>query len=390
MPLRPTRLPERPFFSSGPTAKPPGYSVQHLAQTPFGRSNRSNICTGRIKLALDQTRDLLAIPQDYQLLFVPGSDTGAFEAAMWNLLGERRVQVLAFESFGQLWAEDATTHLKLDAEILSAPYGDMPDLTKLDPQADWVFPWNGTTSGVCMANEDFLDVPHDGLRLCDATSALFCVPVPIEKLDVVTFSFQKALGGEAGLGALILSPKAVDRLNRFDPKRPIPKVLRLRKSGAADLAILSGDAINTYSFLVIEDYLQTLKWAFKLGGLRELFSRTKANFEVIEAWVKRTAWVDFVANEPSQVSKTSVCLKFIDPILSLGPAQLKADIALRISRLLEQEGAAFDVNGYRAAPPGLRIWCGPTVNEFDLIALMPWLDWAYDLTLNEISANQEN
>ncbi|MFT4091508.1 MAG: phosphoserine transaminase [Asticcacaulis sp.] len=376
MSLKPAIKPERPWFSSGPTAKRPGWSVQALESAPVGRSNRSKATVGRLRQSLDLTREILGIPSNYQVFFTPGSDTGAFEAAMWNLLGPRKVQLLAFESFGQLWANDATEHLKLDAEVLSAPYGQLPDLSRIDPQADLVFPWNGTTSGVKVPNSDFLN-GHQGLVLCDATSAAFSMNLPWEKLDVITFSFQKALGGEAGIGAMILSPKAVERLNSYDSGRPIPKVLRLKKKDSADMAILGGDAINTFSFLIIEDYLDALRWGQREGGLEALVSRSERNAEALFQWVEKTAWIDFVAEVPETRSTTSVCLKFVAPEMQAQPSEVQAKLAAKVGSLLDIEGVAYDVTGYRAAPPGLRIWCGSTVETDDIEALLPWLEWGY-------------
>ncbi|MDI7773736.1 phosphoserine transaminase [Asticcacaulis sp. EMRT-3] len=378
---KPPRAPERPWFSSGPTAKRPGWSVKALENAPVGRSNRSKVTVARIRQALDLTRSILEIPADYQVFMMPGSDTGAFEAAMWNLLGPRKVQLLAYESFGQLWGDDAVNHLKLDAEVLSAPYGRLPDLTKIDPEADLVFPWNGTTSGVRVPDGDFLKAhkthKNGGLVLCDATSAAFCMELPWDSIDVATFSFQKALGGEAGIGVLILSPKAVERLNSFDSGRPIPKVMRLKKGALADDKILGGDAINTFSFLIIEDFLDALKWATYQGGLEGLIFRCNNNFRALAEWVEKTPWIDFVAEVPEQRSTTSVCLKFTDPAITSQSAEVQAKLAGKIGSLLEIEGVAFDVTAYRAAPPGLRIWCGCTVEADDIDALKPWLEWAY-------------
>lgn len=391
MPLpasKPARAPERPWFSSGPTCKRPGWSVQALSGAPVGRSNRSKVTVGRINQALELTRSILQIPAGYQVFMTPGSDTGAFEAAMWNLLGPRKVQLLAFESFGQLWADDATKHLKLDAEVLSAPYGQLPDLTKIDPAADLVFPWNGTTSGVRICDGDFLK-GHDGLVLCDATSAAFCMELPWQDLDVASFSFQKALGGEAGIGVLVLSPRAVERLNTFDSGRPIPKVLRLKKGDKADPNILGGDAINTFSFLVVEDYLDALRWASREGGLEGLINRCNRNFETLREWVEATDWIDFVAEVEAQRSTTSVCLKFIEPEVTARPADFQAKLASKIGSLLEVEGVAFDVTGYRAAPPGLRIWCGCTVEADDIDALLPWLEWAYAQALEALTSDDK-
>ncbi|WP_040309252.1 phosphoserine transaminase [Asticcacaulis biprosthecium] len=391
MPLpatKPARAPERPWFSSGPTCKRPGWSVQALSGAPVGRSNRSKVTVGRINQALELTRSILQIPAEYQVFMTPGSDTGAFEAAMWNLLGPRKVQLLAFESFGQLWADDATNHLKLDAEVLSAPYGRLPDLTKIDPTADLVFPWNGTTSGVCLSDGEFLK-GHEGLVLCDATSAAFCMELPWADLDVATFSFQKALGGEAGIGILVLSPRAVERLNTFDSGRPIPKVLRLKKGDKADPNILGGDAINTFSFLVVEDYLDALRWASLEGGLEGLINRCNRNFETLREWVEATDWIDFVAEVEAQRSTTSACLKFVAPDVTARSAEFQAKLATKIGSLLEVEGVAFDVTGYRAAPPGLRIWCGCTVEADDIDALLPWLEWAYAHALEALTSDDK-
>ena len=385
-PSKPPRAPERPWFSSGPTSKRPGWSVEVLSGAAVGRSNRSKATVGRLNQALELTRSILGIPADYQVLGVPGSDTGAFEAAMWNLLGPRKVQLLSFESFGQLWADDAVGHLKLDAEVLSAPYGQLPDLGGIDPKADIVFPWNGTTSGVRVPNADFIPADHKGLVLCDATSAAFCMHLPWDKLDVATFSFQKALGGEAGIGILVLSPRAVERLNTFDSGRPIPKVLRLKAKGVADMKVLGGDAINTFSFLVIEDYLDALRWANREGGLDALVARCDRAFAELEEWVEATPWVDFVAEKPETRSTTSVCLKLVDPAVAALPADTQARLAARIGSLLETEGVAYDVVGYRNAPPGLRIWCGCTVEADDVSALTPWLEWAYAQALATMQA----
>ena len=384
-PAKPPRAPERPWFSSGPTSKRPGWSVKALSNAPVGRSNRSKVTVARIQQALELTRSILQIPEYYSVFMTPGSDTGAFEAAMWNLLGPRKVQLLAFESFGQLWADDAVEHLKLNAEVLSAPYGRLPDLSRIDPEADLVFPWNGTTSGVRVADGDFLK-NHKGLVLCDATSAAFCMELPWDLLDVATFSFQKALGGEAGIGVMVMSSRAVERLNSFDSGRAIPKVLRLKKKGEADPAILGGDAINTFSFLVIEDYLDALKWATFEGGLEGLINRCNNNFNVLREWVEATPWIDFVAEVEAQRSTTSVCLKFVDPAVLGQSKAVQAKLASKIGSLLEIEGVAYDVTGYRAAPPGLRIWCGCTVEADDIECLAPWLEWAYAEALQALVA----
>ncbi len=384
---KPARTPERPWFSSGPTAKRPGWSPEALRAAPVGRSNRSKITVGRIQQALDLTRSLLGIPADYKVFMTPGSDTGAFEAALWNLLGPRPVQVIAYENFGQLWAEDTLNHLKIDAELLDAPYGRLPDVSRVRPDADVVFPWNGTTSGVRVPDASWISDDRQGLVLCDATSAAFCMELPWAKLDVASFSFQKALGGEAGIGVLVLSPRAVERLNTFDSGRPIPKVLRLKKKGQADLSILDGDAINTYSFLVVEDYLDALRWAEREGGLDALIARCERNFAELREWVEATPWIDFVAEKVEWRSTTSVCLKFVDPAVAALPAEIQAKLAAKVGSLLDSEGVAYDVTGYRAAPPGLRIWCGCTVDTDDVSALLPWLEWAYAHALATVMAD---
>lgn len=383
---KPTRLPERPWFSSGPTAKHPEFSLSNLSQAPLGRSNRSKATVGRLQHALELTRSILEIPENYRVFMMPGSDTGAFEAAMWNLLGERKTQILAFENFGKLWADDAVKHLKLDCEVLEAPYGQLPDLSKISKDCDIVFPWNGTTSGVRVPNADFIADDHEGLVLCDATSGAFSMSLPWEKLDVATFSFQKALGGEAGIGVLILSPKAVERLNSFEHNRPIPKIIRLKKGASADEVTLNGDAINTFSFLVIEDFIDALKWAGRQGGLEALIARTNDNFETLKNWVERTPWVDFVAEDVATRSTTSVCLKFVAPDIQAAPDGFASKLAATMSAILEREGAAYDINGYRAAPAGLRLWCGATVDSDDVADVLPWLEWAYAEALKTLMA----
>lgn len=383
--LSPALRPERPWFSSGPTAKRPGWSLEALSSAVLGRSNRSKAAVGRLRLALDMTRELLRIPADYSVLCVPASNTGAIETAMWNLLGPRKVQVLSYESFGATWAADVAKQLKIDHQILKAPFGALPDLSLVDPDCDLVFAWNGTTSGVKVPNGDFIAKDRGGLTLCDATSAAFCMDLPWDKLDITTFSFQKALGGEAGLGVLIASPRAIARLNDYAPDRPLPKVLRLRTETGADTHILAGDAINTYPFLVIEDYLDALRWAGRIGGLEGLYDRTRRNFEVLDQFVAQNSWVDFLASDPKTRSETSVCLRFTDPkILGLSEDK-RADFVKRLCHVLEIEGVAYDISGYRHAPAGLRIWCGPTVETDDLEALMPWLDYSYQTTLQGLT-----
>jgi phosphoserine aminotransferase len=374
---KPAMRPERAEFSSGPCAKRPGWSPENLRTAVLGRSHRSKLGKARLQAAIDQTRSVLGVPDDYLIGIVPASDTGAVEMALWSLLGPLPVQLLAFESFGKDWVTDVVKQLKLEAEVLDAPYGQLPDLTKVSPKADLVFTWNGTTSGVRVPNGDFIAADRQGLAICDATSACFAQALDWAKLDVVTFSWQKALGGEAGHGMLILSPRAVARLEAYSPHWPLPKIFRLTKGGKVNLEIFEGSTINTPSMLCVEDYLDTLKWAASIGGLAELKRRADANLKVLEGWVAKTAWIGFLAEDPAIRSNTSVCLKVVAPQITALPEAAQADFAKRVAALLEKEGVALDIGGYRDAPPGLRIWCGATVEADDLAALTPWLDWAY-------------
>ncbi len=337
----------------------------------MGRNIRAGEVLARFRHAHDLTRAVLEIPSDHVLCFLPASDTGAVEAALWNLLGERPVQVLAYENFGKLWASDVRDHLGLNPDILEAPYGQLPDLSGVRPDADLVFAWNGTTSGVCVPNGDFISPARTGLTICDATSAAFCMPLAWDRLDVVTFSFQKALGGDAGIGALVLSPRAIERLDRFVPERAIPKVLRLRGPDGFDRALATGAPINTYSILTLEDWIAALEWAHRTGGLPALIARTRSNYQALAGWVEATPWVRFLAEDAAIRSPTSVCLSFVD-----GDAADRAFVS-RFCKLLENEGVAFDIEAHRAAPPGLRVWCGATVETDDVVALGPWLDWAW-------------
>jgi phosphoserine aminotransferase len=327
---------------------------------------------------------VLQVPADYLIGITPGSDTGAVEMALWSLLGPRPVQVLAFESFGKDWVTDVVKQLKLPAETLEAPYGQLPDLSKVRADADLVFTWNGTTSGVRVPNADFIAADRDGLTICDATSACFAQALDWPKLDVVTFSWQKALGGEAAHGVLILSPRAVARLESHTPAWPMPKLFRMTKGGKLNAEIFEGSTINTPSMLCVEDYLDALRWAAGIGGLAELKARADANLGVLEAWVAKTPWVDFLAAERAIRSNTSVCLKVVDPAVEALPADGQAAFAKRLAQALEKEGVALDIGGYRDAPPGLRIWCGATVEQDDLEALTPWLDWAFAQTAAEL------
>jgi phosphoserine aminotransferase len=374
---KPGMRPARPEFSSGPCAKRPGWTPENLRPAVLGRSHRSKVGKARLKLAIDQTREVLQVPADYQIGIVPGSDTGALEMALWSLLGPRKVQLLAFESFGKDWVTDVVKQLKLDAEVLDAPYGKLPNLTKVDSNADLVFTWNGTTSGVRVPNGDFIAADRAGLTICDATSACFAQDLDWPKLDVVTFSWQKALGGEAAHGMLILSPRAVERLESYSPPWPMPKLFRMTKGGKLNAEIFEGATINTPSMLCVEDYLDALKWASSIGGLAELKRRADQNLGVLEAWAAKTPWVGFLAEDRASRSNTSVCLKVVDKAIVALPADGQADFAKRLATLLEKEGVALDIGGYRDAPPGLRIWCGATVDADDLHALTPWLDWAF-------------
>jgi phosphoserine aminotransferase len=364
-------------FSSGPCAKRPGWSADHLRTAVLGRSHRSKVGKARLQATIDQTRLVLEVPAGFHIGIVPGSDTGALEMALWSLLGPRPVQLLAFESFGKDWVTDVVSQLRLPAEALSAPYGELPELGKVRPDADLVFTWNGTTSGVRVPNADFIAADREGLTICDATSACFAQTLDWAKLDVVTFSWQKALGGEAAHGMLVLSPRAVERLETHKPAWPMPKLFRLTKGGKLNAEIFEGATINTPSMLCVEDYLDALKWAQSIGGLTELKARADGNLQVLETWVARTPWVDFLAGDAACRSNTSVCLKVVDPRIAALPAEGQADFAKRLASLLEKEGVALDAGGYRDAPPGLRIWCGATVEADDLEALTPWLDWAF-------------
>ena len=384
---KPAMRPARPEFSSGPCAKRPGWNPQNLTNAVLGRSHRSKLGKARLKEAIDRTREVLDVPADYLIGIVPGSDTGAVEMAMWSMLGQRPVQLLAFESFGKDWVTDVTKQLKLpDVEVLSAAYGELPDLTKVDPAKDLVFTWNGTTSGVRVPNADFISADREGVVICDATSAAFAQDLDFAKLDVVTFSWQKAMGGEGAHGVLILSPRAVARLESYVPAWPMPKLFRMTKAGKVSLDIFEGATINTPSMLCVEDYLDALKWASSIGGLPEMKRRANANLGVLEAWVEKTPWIEFLPATKETRSNTSVCLKVVDARVTALSDDGQADFAKKLASLLEKEGAALDVGAYRDAPPGLRIWCGATVESSDVDALTPWLDWAFEQTVAELQA----
>ncbi len=384
--VRPDRVPARPYFSSGPCAKRPGWTPDTLSGAVLGRSHRSKPGKGRLQAAIDRTRSVLQVPDTHLIGIVPGSDTGAVEMAMWSMLGPRPVQLLAFESFGKDWVTDVLKQLKLDAEPLEAPYGRLPDLLEVRGDADLVFTWNGTTSGVRVPDAGFIAADRAGITICDATSACFAQALDWSKLDVVTFSWQKALGGEAAHGVLILGPRAVERLESYSPPWPLPKLFRMTKpskDGGGELVrdIFEGATINTPSMLCVEDYLDALGWAEGLGGLPALIARADANLLVLERWVEATPWVDFLAETKATRSNTSVCLKVVAPEVATLAPDAQADFAKRLAARLETEGVAFDVGAYRDAPPGLRIWCGATVDAADVEALTPWLDWAFAETL---------
>jgi phosphoserine aminotransferase len=370
--------PAIPHFSSGPCAKRPGWSLQVLTDAVLGRSHRSKGGKAKLKRAIDLTREVLQVPADYRIGIVPASDTGAVEMALWSLLGPRPVTMIAWESFGEGWISDVKNELKLkDMTVLKAPYGELPDLSKVDPASDVVFTWNGTTSGVRVKNADWIAADRAGLTICDATSAAFAQPLEFAKLDVVTFSWQKALGGEAAHGMIVLSPRAVARLENHKPAWPIPKIFRLTKGGKINEDVFEGGTINTPSMLCVEDYLDTLDWAKSIGGLKTLMKRADDNAKAVADWVAHTPWIAFLAADPSIRSNTSVCLKVVDPEILKLPPEAQAKFVKGISAMLEKEGVAYDIDAYRDAPSGLRIWCGATVEASDVEALTLWLDWAY-------------
>lgn len=374
---RPGVRPARPSFSSGPCAKRPGWSAGALETAALGRSHRSNLGKTRLKDAIARTRAILGVPDEYRIGIVPASDTGAVEMAMWSMLGPRKVDLLAWESFGAGWVTDAVKQLKLDANVMTAAYGEIVDLCAVNPDHDVVFTWNGTTSGVRVPNADWISKAREGLTICDATSACFAQKLDWPKLDVTTFSFQKVLGGEAAHGVLILSPRAVERLESYTPTWPLPKIFRLTKGGKLIDGIFEGATINTPSMLVIEDYIDALKWAAGLGGLDALCARADQNLSILERWVSATSWVEFLAVDPTIRSNTSVCLNIVDPEVSALDTAAQRRFVKEMEAVLSREEAAFDIGGYRDAPPGLRIWCGATVDPSDIEALTPWLDWAF-------------
>ncbi len=376
--MKPTSKPNNPCFSSGPCSKRPGWSLDALTTAAVGRSHRAKIGRARLGEVIERSKKVLGMPPDYILGIVPASDTGAIEMALWSMLGERGVDVFCWESFGSGWATDCKSQLKLkDLRIFKADYGKLPDLAQADWSRDVVFTWNGTTSGVRVPNGDWIAGNREGLSICDATSAVFAMPMPWDKLDVVTWSWQKVLGGEGGHGMLALSPRAVKRLETYTPDRPLPKIFRMTKGGKLIDGIFVGDTINTPSMLCVEDAIDGLKWAESIGGLDALIARSQANLKVIEDWVAQSSWAAFLPEDKAIRSSTSICLKIVDPAHLALPAEEQAKRAKAIAALLDKEGVAHDIAPYRDAPAGLRIWGGATVETSDLQLLMPWLDWAY-------------
>jgi phosphoserine aminotransferase len=377
----PASRPENPRFSSGPCAKPPTFNVSKLADAPLGRSHRASVGKARLKAAIDGTRQILGIPDNYRVGIVPASDTGAVEMAMWSLLGARKVEMVAWESFGAGWITDVVKQLKIDAEIKVADYGQIVDFDTIDFDNDVVFTWNGTTSGVRLPDGDAIPAKRAGLTICDATSAAFAMDLPWDKLDVTTFSWQKVLGGEAAHGMIILSPRAVARLESYNPPWPLPKIFRLTKAGKLIEGIFEGATINTPSMLAVEDYLLALDWARSVGGLTGLIARADANAQAIWAFCDTRSWIANLAQDPATRSNTSVCVKFTDPRITDGAAFAKA-----VAKRLEAQDVALDIGAYRDAPPGLRIWCGGTVETADIAAMLPWLDWAFNVEIAALSA----
>jgi phosphoserine aminotransferase len=375
----PAARPANPRFSSGPCAKIPGFSLDLLSDAPLGRSHRAAVGKSKLAEAIELTREVLRVPADYRIAIVPASDTGAVEMALWSLLGPRPVEMLAWESFGEGWVTDVVKQLRLDPIVRKAPYGEIVDLAEVDFDRDVVFTWNGTTSGVRVANGDAIPATRGGLTICDATSAAFAMDLPWDKLDVVTFSWQKVLGGEGAHGMLVLGPRAVERLESHTPAWPMPKIFRLTKGGKLIEGIFKGETINTPSMLAVEDYLVALGWAKSIGGLSGLIARCDANAKAVRDFIADKNWIADLAVDPATASTTSVCLKFTDPRITDGATFAKA-----VAKRLEQAGVALDAGSYRDAPPGLRIWCGATVDSADVAALMPWIEWAFNAEINSL------
>ncbi|MBI1273842.1 MAG: phosphoserine transaminase [Alphaproteobacteria bacterium] len=384
---KPTLRPKNPCFSSGPAAKRPGWTIDALKGALLGRSHRAKPCKERIAEAIDLSRKLLGLPDDYLIGIVPASNTGAVEMALWSMLGPRPVDVLAWDVFGATWLTDITKQLKLEnVRTFKTEHGTLPDLAKVDCDHDVVFTWNGTTAGVCVPDAEWIPADRKGLTICDATSAVLAMDMDWSKLDVVTYSWQKVLGGEAAHGILILSPRAVERLESYKPAWPLPKLFRMTKDGKVNLGIFKGETINTISMLCIEDVIDALKWAHGIGGRPALMKRTAASCKAIEAWVAATPWIEYMCGDPRARSTTSVTLKFADPAITGQPVEAQWDFVKKLGALLDKEGVAHDINGHRDAPPGLRLWCGGTVDPDDVAALLPWIGWAYAQTLATLKA----
>lgn len=377
-PLKPVLRPISPHFSSGPCAKRPGWKPEALSDALVGRSHRSKPGKAKLGEVIDLTRSILGIPDDYRIGIVPGSDTGAVEMALWSMLGARGVDVLAWESFGKEWVTDITKQLKLpETRVFEAPYGELPDLTKVDPNHDIIFTWNGTTSGVRVPNGDWISDSREGLTICDATSAAFAMQLPWSKLDVTTWSWQKVLGGEGAHGMIVLSPRAVARLESYKPDRPLPKIFRMVKGGKLIEGIFQGDTINTPSMLAVEDAIDGLRWAQSVGGLQELIRRSESNLRAIADWQSKSSWCGFLSAKPETRSCTSICMRIIAPEIAALESEQQAKFVKDLVALVEKEGVAYDIASYRDAPPGLRIWGGATVETSDVEALLGWLDYAF-------------
>ena len=375
---KPVLRPADPRFSCGPVKKHPGWTWDELADAPLSRTHRAGAAVARIKESIERTHALLELPEDYRVALMPGSDTGAMEAAMWSLLGARGTDVFSWDVFGNRWTLDARDELKLkDLRVFQTPAGVLPDLSQYDGRRDAVFTLNGTAAGVCIPDFEWIDADREGLTLCDATSAAFAVDIDWSKIDVLTFSWQKCMGGEAQHGMLVMGPRAIERLNAYKPAWPIPGLLQLHKGDEANMALYDGSTINTPSLMAVEDYVASLKWASRIGGLPELVRRREANFEALDAWVKGAGWIDYLCEDEAARSPISVTLKYTAPDVAGLDAEAQWDLTKRITNLLERENAALDINMHRASVPGIRIWCGPTVEADDLAALGPWLDWAY-------------
>lgn len=386
-PSQPENKPANPCFSSGPCTKRPGWTLDALGQTPVGRSHRAGLCVDKLKEVIDLSKKILGMPEDYRLAIVPGSDTGAIELAMWNLLGERGVDALGWDSFGKQWVTDITKQLKLsDVRVFEADFGDLPDLSAVDTDRDVVFTWNGTTSGVKVPNGDWIKAERKGLTICDATSAVFAMDMPWDKLDVVTWSWQKVLGGEAAHGMIALSPRAVERLETYTPAWPLPKVFRLTKSGKLNEEPFEGKTINTPSMLAVEDCLDALHWAEKIGGLEKLIERSQANLSAVGSWVEKTDWADFLARTPESRSSTSICFKVIDPWFTSLDDDTQKKMVKDMEKLLAKDSIAYEIANHRDAPASFRLWGGATVETSDLQAVLDWINWAYQTVTTEQKA----